>query len=125
MGDNLTIRDMKGNELARIEQKLLAMGPTYDIFRGEDHIAEVKKKLFTLFRAKFYVDVPGPDDLEAQGAFMDHEYVFKRGSHVVGTVSKKWFSLSDSYAIDISKGEDPVVVLASAIVIDLVMHEDK
>jgi len=39
-------------------------------------------------------------------------------------VSKKWFSLSDTYAIDIDEGEDDVLILASAVVIDLVAHPD-
>jgi uncharacterized protein YxjI len=33
-------------------------------------------------------------------------------------------SLSDTYAIDIEEGEDPVLILASAVVIDLVSHPD-
>ena len=40
-------------------------------------------------------------------------------------VSKRWFSWSDTYGIDINKGEDDVLILASAVVIDLVSHPDK
>jgi len=36
----------------------------------------------------------------------------------------KWFSLSDTYGIDIADGEDPVLVLALAVVIDMVCHPD-
>ena len=39
--------------------------------------------------------------------------------------SKKWFSLSDTYAVDIDESEDQVLILASAVVIDLVSHPDK
>jgi uncharacterized protein YxjI len=84
----------------------------------------VKKHLFTLFRARFTVDVPGPDDLEAKGNFLEHEYVFERDGRDVARISKKWLSLSDSYAIDINEGEDDVVILAAAVVIDLVSHPD-
>ena len=37
-------------------------------------VAIVKKALFTFFRCRFTVDVPGPDDLEAQGDLGDAEY---------------------------------------------------
>jgi uncharacterized protein YxjI len=84
----------------------------------------VKRQLFTLFRARFTVDVPGPDDLEAKGDFLDHEYTFERHGRDVARVSKKWFSLSDTYAIDIDQGEDDVLILAAAVVIDLVSHPD-
>lgn len=54
--------------------------------------AVVKKELFSFFHHRFTADVPGPDDPEARGDFMDHEYTFTRGDRVVATVSKKWFS---------------------------------
>src|SRR5687767_11563596 len=63
IGKKLTFEDMQGNELARIHQKLLSWGPTYEISQGNEMLAVVKKQLFTLFKCKFTVDVPGPDDL--------------------------------------------------------------
>jgi uncharacterized protein YxjI len=124
-GDKLSFNDLEGNELVRIEQKLLSIGPQYEIIRGDATVAVVKKHLFTLLRARFTVDVPGPDDLEARGNFLDHEYAFERGGREVARASKKWFSLSDTYALDIDDGEDAVLILASAVVIDLVSHPDK
>jgi uncharacterized protein YxjI len=71
------------------------------------------------------VDVPGPDDLEAEGSFLDHEYAFTRSGNVVATVSKRWFSWADSYGVDIADGEDDVLILASTVVIDMICHGDK
>jgi uncharacterized protein YxjI len=87
--------------------------------------AVVKKELFTLFKCRFTVDVPGPDDLEATGDFMDHEYEFARGDRTVASVSKRWFTFRDTYGIDVAEGEDPVLVLASAVVVDMACHADK
>ena len=124
-GDKLSFKDRDGKEVALIDQKLLSFGPQYEIVRGGTTVAVVKKQLFTLFRARFTVDVPGPDDLEAKGNFLEHEYVFERDGRDVARISKKWLSLSDSYAIDINDGEDDVVILAAAVVIDLVSHPDQ
>ena len=124
-GDKLSFKDGSGTELARIDQKLLSIGPQYEIIRGGETVAVVKKQLFTLFRARFTVDVPGPDDLEARGNFLDHEYAFERGGREVARVSKKWFRLADTYAVDIDEGEDDVLILAAAVVIDLVSHPDE
>ena len=124
-GDKLSFKDMEGHELLRIDQKLLSIGPQYEIIRGGETVAVVKKHLFTLFRARFTVDVPGPDDLEAKGNFLAHEYAFERGGREVARASKKWVSLSDTYSIDIDEGEDAVLILASAVVIDLVSHPDE
>lgn len=124
LGDKLSFQDMSGNELAFISQKLLAWGPTYEIYRAGQLCAVVKKSLFTFLHCHFTVDVPGPDDLEAEGDFLDHEYAFVRGVRPVASVSKKWFSWTDTYGVDIAGGEDDVLILASAVVIDMVCHGD-
>ena len=69
------------------------------------------------------MDVPGPDDLEARGNFLDHEYTFERGGQIVARVSKTWFKLTDTYGVEIA-GADDVLILASAIVIDMVCHQE-
>ena len=122
-GDKLSFQDMAGNELAFIRQKLLSWGPTYEIESQGRLLAVVKKHLFTLLRCKFTVDVPGPDDLEAQGNFLDHEYAFERGGEVVAHVSKRWFKWTDTYGIEIA-GADDVLILASAVVIDMICHQE-
>ena len=125
IGDRLSFQDMSGNELAFISQKVLSWGATYELFRGGALTAVVKKELFTLFHCKFTVDVPGPDDLVADGDFMDHEYVFTRGETPVATVSKQWFTFADTYGIEIAEDEDQVLLLASAVVVDLACHHNR
>ena len=71
------------------------------------------------------MDVPGPDDLEAEGSFLDMEYKFSRGGRVVAEVSKRWFTFADTYGVDIPDGEDEVLILASTVVIDMVCHGDQ
>ena len=124
-GDKLSFRDVASKqELAVIDQKLLSIGPTYEIYRGGRRAAVVKKKLFTMFRNKFSVDVPGPDDLEAKGDFINKDYTFNRAGREVARASKKWFRMTDTYGIEVAPGEDDVLILASAVVIDLCMHPD-
>jgi uncharacterized protein YxjI len=124
IGDKLSFQDLDGNELAFIKQRILAWGKTYEIVRDGEVAAVVKKHLFALIHHRFTVDVPGPDDLEAQGNFLDHEYTFTRGDRTVATVSKRWFSFTDTYGVDVADGEDPVLILASAVVVDLACHPD-
>ncbi len=125
IGDKLSFQDMQGNELAYIRQKLLSIGATYEIYRNDQLAAVVKKQIFTLLRAKFSVDVPGPDDLEASGDFLAHEYEFTKGGETVATVSKAWFAMTDSYGVDIAANQDDVLILACTVVIDLCCHPDQ
>jgi len=124
LGQKLSFQDMQGKELVFIQQKLLSWGPTYEIYRDGELAAVVKKHLFTLFRCAFTVDVPGPDDIEAQGSFLDMEYTFTRGGRRVAEVSKRWFSFGDTYGVDVADCEDVILILASTVVIDMVCHVD-
>jgi uncharacterized protein YxjI len=124
-GDQLSFRDLGGRELAFIRQKLLSFGLTYEIYRDGEVAAVVTKELFTFFSCRFTVDVAGPDDLQASGNFTDHEYVFTRAARTVATVSKEWFSFSDTYGVDVAAGEDDVLILASTVVIDMACHGDR
>lgn len=125
LGDKLIFKDRQGQEAARVEEKLISIGPTWEIYRGGKPYATVKKSLFSFLHHTFSVDIPGPDDLEARGNLLDHEYTFTRHGDVVAEVSKKWFSWTDSYGVDISDGEDDVLILACAVVIDMACHQDK
>ncbi|MEO7456351.1 MAG: LURP-one-related family protein [Gemmatimonadaceae bacterium] len=124
LGDQLSFQDLERNELAFIKQRLLAWGATYEIHRDGELAAVVKKELFALLHHRFTVDVPGTNDLEAEGDFTDHEYSFTRNGRTVATVSKRWFSWTDTYGIDIEDGEDQVLILASAVVVDEACHPD-
>lgn len=118
-----SFQDMTGKELAAIKREF-SLGATYDIYKGEHLWAVVHKELFTFFNCTFTVDVPGPNDLEAQGDFLDHRYVFTRNGSQVAEVSKQWFTLGDTYGVQIAQGEDDVLILASTVVIDMACHGD-
>jgi uncharacterized protein YxjI len=122
-GDKLSFQDLAGNELVSIDQRLLNWSPTYELWKGVELLAVVKRELFSFIHHRFTVDVPGPNDLEAEGDFLDHEYTISRGGSVVATVSKRWFSWADTYGIEIADGEDDVLVLATAVVVDMVCHD--
>ena len=122
-GDKLSFQDLAGNELVFIDQRLLNWSPTYELWKGDKLLAVVKRELFSFIHHRFTVDVPGPNDLEAEGDFLDHEYTISRGGSVVATVSKRWFSWADTYGIEIADGEDDVLVLATAVVFDMVCHD--
>lgn len=123
--DTLAILDPEGTELARITRRILAWGPTYEIAQRGELVAVVKKELFTFFRCCFTVDVPGPDDLEAKGDFLDYEYDFERDGRRVASVSKRFFSFRDTYGIRFEDEQDALLLLAATVVIDQCCHEKR
>ena len=51
--------------------------------------------------------------------------VFTRHGTRVAEVSKRWFDLGDTYGIDVAEGEDDVLILAAAVVVDQCCHEKR
>jgi uncharacterized protein YxjI len=123
--NRLVVRDPEGREVAQVQRKLIAMRPTYEISIAGHHAAEVRKRLFTPFGDRFTVDVPGPDDLEVTGDLLDHEFTIRRGDRTVATVSKRWFSMRDTYAVDIAPGQDDLLLLASVLALDLAEDQER
>ena len=116
--NTLVVRDQSGEEVARVERKLIALRPTYNISMQGQEVA-VRKHLFSPFVDRFTIDVPGPHDLHMSGNLFDHEYTIERDNRVVATVSKRWFSITDTYGVDMAPDEDPVLILASVLALDL------
>lgn len=122
LGKQLSFQDATGRELAFIRQKLFHFRPTWEIWIDGDLRAVVTKELFSFFKCRFLIDVPGPDDIEAEGDFLDHEYRFTRGDRTIATVSRQWFTLRDTYGVDVIDEADAVDVLSGVVVIDLICH---
>ena len=123
--DRLVVRDPAGREVAEVRRRLLAFRPTYEISVAGREVAAVRKHLFTPFRDRFTIDVPGPDDLEMAGNLLDHEFTIRRGDRVVATVSKRWFSVRDTYGVEIAEGEDALLILASVLALDLAEDRER
>ncbi|GAA0448943.1 hypothetical protein Ade02nite_57790 [Paractinoplanes deccanensis] len=123
--NRVVIEDVNGDEVASVHRHLVALRPTYEIRIGGEKAAEVRKKLFTPFRDKFTIDVPGPDDLEMKGNLLDHEYVIEQDGREVAAVSKRWLTIRDTYAVQVAEGADPLLIIGSVLALDLALDRDK
>ncbi|NOQ74141.1 MAG: hypothetical protein GQ574_19190 [Crocinitomix sp.] len=121
-GNKLSFMDENKNELAFISQKLMSWKPQYQIMIDGNLFAEVIKE-WSWFNKKFTLDVPGPNDYTIEGSFWAHEFTFMRGGVEVAKISKKHWTWTDSYGVDILDSEDHVSILCACIVIDQVLHD--
>jgi uncharacterized protein YxjI len=122
--DALVLEDAAGNRLARIHRKLLSIGKTYEIHREGGPEVSIHKSLFSPLHCKFKIDA-GDGELEARGDLLDHEYTFTRDGREVAGISKRWFAVRDTYGLEIADGEDHALILACAVAIDRMCHEDE
>ena len=121
----LVMRDVAGNEVATVRKHLISLRPTYEVTRGGQELAEVRKHLIGFLGDRFTIDIPVPDDFEVHGDIFDHEFTITRGGRVVATVSKQWFSLTDTYGVEVAQGEDDALILASVLALDLAEDEER
>jgi uncharacterized protein YxjI len=123
--DRLVIADAAGREVAQVHRRLLALRPTYVVKIGGQRAAVVRKRWLRLFRDRYAIDVPGPHDLTMKGSLLDHEFTISRDGDTVATVSKRWISIHDTYAVDVVDGEDALLILAVALALDLAEEREK
>jgi len=121
-GNKLRIFDLAGNELAYIEQQVFRFMPEYNIFIAGEHIANVKKK-FAFFKNDFVISSSG-NQYYVDGDFWAHEFSIYKNGVPVARISKQFFSFTDTYGVDIADDQDQIGILALAIVIDMVCHDN-
>jgi uncharacterized protein YxjI len=121
----LIFEDPQGQELLKIQERKLRLRDTMDIEDHDGHtVATVHEKMITPLRDRWSVDVKDGPDLKVKGNIVDHEYKIEN-SHTVAEVSKKWFRARDTYGIEVAPGQDPVLILAVAVVLDSMAHEHR
>jgi uncharacterized protein YxjI len=122
----LIFEDMKGNMLCQIQERWLPIRETMAIDGPDgEQIAIVKKALIAPLRDNWSVQVKNGPDLKVQGNILDHEYTIKDGWNTIAEVSKRWLSLTDTYGVEIDDRQDDILILAVAIAIDMMAHDDE
>ena len=122
----ILFEDMDGRELCKIQERMLRIKDSMEI-EGPDgnRIGIVKKAMITPFRERWIVKLEDGPDLHVQGNIVDHEYRIERDDTTVAEVSKRWFRVRDTYGVEVAPGENDVLILASAAVLDTMAHPDR
>ena len=123
VGKKLRLFDMKGEELAFIQQKLFKLLPTYNIYQKDVQVASVKKE-FTFLKPKFTIEAD-KDKYTIEGNIFSHEFLVMKNEGQIGRVSKEWFAFSDSYGVEIDDKENHALILALVIVLDAILYNEK
>lgn len=124
IGHKLNFEDLNGNCIYYIEQKLFKFLPEYYIYDSNgNQVAKVKKQ-FTFFKPKFEIE-SNYGYFELNGNIFDHDFEITKNNSVCAVISKRWFSLSDTYGIDISDNEDHAFILSMIIILDKVIDDQQ
>ena len=119
----LILQDPAGREVGHVNRKLAALRPAYDITIDGKDVAEVRKHLFTPFGERFTIDARGAD-MQIDGDLFSHEFTIQRDGHIVATISRRWLTMTASYAVEVAPGEDDLLILASVLALDLAIDAE-
>ena len=120
--DTLVIRDVAGNEVAKVQERKIAIRDTMSIERPGRPDATIKKALINPLRERFTLQADDIGEITIQGNIVDHEYKFESGGAKVAEVSKRWLRLRDTYGVEITSGQDIALILAATVALDQLSH---
>jgi uncharacterized protein YxjI len=120
----LELKDPSGAVLATIRKKLVAIRETMEIERDGAPAATVHKVLVSPLRHRYVIDIAGGDELEAVGNLVDKEFEIRDGGQVLARVSRAWFRIRDTYGVDVAPGQDDVLMIAIAVSLDRIHHDE-
>ncbi len=119
--DTFVLETPDGQELLRIKEQRLKLRKTYAIERDGEEVATVAKALVTPLRDRFTVEVAGRGTLEAKGDLLDHEFTIDwEGGVRMAEVSKRYFTVRDTYGVSVGPTQDAELAVAVAICIDAI-----
>jgi uncharacterized protein YxjI len=123
--NTLIFKDAQGNELYKIQEKLLKLRDTMIIKRADGEVAAVIKKAFiNILGDRWKVEIPDRHDMEIHGSILEHEYRISSDGKQIAEISKKWFSVRDTYGVEIEPGQEDALILAMAAALDQMEHEE-
>ena len=126
MRKTIRFEDMDGHELCKIQERMLHLKDSMEIEDPGGHrMALVQRAMITPLRERWTVKVKDGPDLDVQGNVVDHEFTIERDGERVAEVSKRWFRVRDTYGVEIAPGENDILILATAAVIDTMAHRGR
>jgi uncharacterized protein YxjI len=119
------LKDASGAVVASIHKKLLAVRDSMAIERDGRVIATVKKALISPLHHKSVVELAGGGEMDAVGNIIDKEFEIRSGGAVLARVSRSWFRIRDTYGVDVADGQDDALMIAVAVCLDRIHHEEE
>src|SRR5262245_61362618 len=118
----LVLEDAYRREVAAVQRHVVHMRPVYEVIVAGARASG--RSLFTPYRDRFAIDLPGTSDLEVKGDLLEYEFNIVRDGLYVASVSKRWFRMRDTYSVQIDEGENHVLILAGVLALELALARD-
>lgn len=112
----LKIYSPQGDELGEVNEKIIAVTPTFELYEKGKKIGTLKKKIFKLFGSAYRIESLG---WTAKGNFTEWNYKIEDSNgKLVAKIGKQLLNLTDTYVLDVVNPQHGLYVLMFVIAID-------
>ena len=123
-GQRWSMLDAAGTEVATLVRPALHIHPTFTLTRPGRADVVVRKANFSPVLESWRIEGSEDGDVDLHGDVLNHEFTFAKDGQDVGTTTRRWVSITDAFALQVS-GIDPVLAIAASVGIDAVEQERK
>lgn len=116
--ETFTIRDVDGQVVATMQERVARVRDTMKIDRPGRPSATIKKAMVTPLRNRYVLEADDVGEISVQGSLVDHEYTFEQRGRKVAEVSKRWVRVRDTFGVEVEPGVDVALILAATAAID-------
>jgi uncharacterized protein YxjI len=113
-----------GEILVVIRKKIVSVRDTMVIERDGETVAKVRKKLLSPLRHAMLVELSDGEEWTANGDIIEKNYTIDSDRGTVARTSRKWFRVRESYGIEVTHPDLPLV-LGVAVAVDELADEDR
>jgi uncharacterized protein YxjI len=128
IGDDLVMHDRRtGQEVLHIKQRLLSLRPSYDLYRQNQHLANVHEKFLQFFGERFQIKGEDGMVLHIDGNLWNWNFsISDQAGNLLGQVNRQFAIFRDSYVVDVAQGVDAAFIIGLAVVLEMVKeHHEK
>ena len=123
--ETFELKDGSGAVVATVRKKMLSIHDTMEIERDGAVIARVQKAIISPLHHRSVIELAGGGELEAVGNILDKEFEIRSGGTVLAHISRSWFRMRDTYGVDVAPGQDDALLLAIAVCLDRIHHDEE
>ncbi|WP_329034166.1 LURP-one-related family protein [Streptomyces sp. NBC_01725] len=114
--DTLELKDPQGRVLVTLRQKLLSLRDAMTLERDGESLATIRKKKLSLLRNHYRVTLADGTELDVSGRILDREFAIEYDGELLAHVSRKWFRMRETYAVNVIRDDaDPSLLIAVAV----------
>ncbi len=125
--ESLKFRDIQGNLLYQLDERVLRIRESFDILKPDGSLAaKVHNAIFDPLRERFTIEIPGQQNLTTMGKVIWAQYDVLREGRPIAKISKQFSWIGrDQYVVDVMPGEDDCLILAITVVIDMMVSNGR